>query len=183
MKRLRRITVARVMSWKPCPGWPRERVEAIFVGRSSMTPIEFTELEDVPAKDRLWLVLREEVIPARELRLIACWSAERALRRERAAGREPDARSWAAVRVARRYALGRATVAELAAAAAAAATAAATAAAWPPPAAAAAAPAPAAAAWAAAAWAAAAVTAAAVTAEYEKTIRNVRRVLRRLENA
>jgi hypothetical protein len=50
----------------------------------------------------------------RELRLFACDCAERALTRERDAGREPNARSWAAIEVVRRYADGQATVAELA---------------------------------------------------------------------
>ncbi len=50
----------------------------------------------------------------------ACDCAQRALERERAAGREPDPRSWEAVGVARRYAYGKATQAELEAAWAAA---------------------------------------------------------------
>ena len=52
----------------------------------------------------------------RELRLFACDCAERALRHERKRGREPDKRSWEAVRVARRFADGLATSEELAAA-------------------------------------------------------------------
>lgn len=47
------------------------------------------------------------------LRLFACDCASRSLLRERVAGREPDPRSWAAVDVARRYALGEATAEEL----------------------------------------------------------------------
>ena len=54
------------------------------------------------------------------LRRFAADCAARALRRERAAGRETDPRSWDAVRVARRHATGRATDAELTAAGAAA---------------------------------------------------------------
>jgi hypothetical protein len=50
---------------------------------------------------------------SRELRLFACECAERALNREREAGREPDARSWAALEVARRYASGEASGEEL----------------------------------------------------------------------
>lgn len=46
---------------------------------------------------------------SRELRLFACDCAERALVRERDAGREPDPRSWEAIRVARAYANGEAT--------------------------------------------------------------------------
>ena len=49
-------------------------------------------------------------------RLFACDCATRALRRERRAGREPDKRSWEAIRVARLYAEGKATNQELIAA-------------------------------------------------------------------
>ena len=43
---------------------------------------------------------------SRELRLFAADCAERALQQEKAAGREPDPRSWAAVEAARAYARG-----------------------------------------------------------------------------
>jgi len=56
---------------------------------------------------------------ARLLRLFACDCAERALRRVRRAGREPDPRSWEAVKVARRFADGKATAKQLDAARAA----------------------------------------------------------------
>ena len=49
----------------------------------------------------------------RELRLFACACAERALLRERKQGSEPDERSWRAVEVSRRYAMGDADEAEL----------------------------------------------------------------------
>ena len=49
----------------------------------------------------------------RVLREFACDCAERALLREREAGREPDPRSWAAVEAARRFARGEATAEEL----------------------------------------------------------------------
>ena len=71
---------------------------------------------DVPDADRLWTVLHLDLIDARTLRLFACDCADRALDRERAAGREPDPRSVEAVRVARLYADGKATADELGAA-------------------------------------------------------------------
>jgi len=60
-----------------------------------------------------WQKLVAAVNVERELRLFACECAERALNREREQGREPDARSWAAIDAARRYANGEATRAEL----------------------------------------------------------------------
>ena len=181
--RLRRITLAMVMhSWRPHSRWPRERLKAAFGGRRSLTSLEVLGL-DVPAQDRLWAVLREEIVPARELRLIACWCADRALSRERAAGCEPDTRSWWAAAVARRFANGRATEAQLAAAGAAASAVISTtvSAVWANAAA------------AATTWdnAADAARAAArdttltttLTVDIEQIIKHVRRVLRRLENA
>jgi len=53
---------------------------------------------------------------SKELRLFACDCAERTLKRERKAGREPDERSWKAIIVSRRYANGEATLEELQAA-------------------------------------------------------------------
>ena len=58
-------------------------------------------------------IVRTFRLDARVLRLFACDCAERALLRERRAGREPDGRSWGAVRVARLYADGKATADEL----------------------------------------------------------------------
>ena len=57
------------------------------------------------------------------LRIFACDCTERSLLREREAGREPDPRSWKAIEVARRFAVGEATSEELEEASAAAWTA------------------------------------------------------------
>jgi hypothetical protein len=61
-------------------------------------------------------IVRTFRLDARILRLFACDCAERALRMERRKGREPDPRSWEAVRVARLFTEGNATKKELAAA-------------------------------------------------------------------
>jgi hypothetical protein len=97
--------------WGPCY---RPEQLTPFANEPQRTPLEIATLtagpwKDVPAVDRLWVLLREAIIPARELRLLACDFAERALTREREAGREPDARSWATVEVLRRFADGKAT--------------------------------------------------------------------------
>ena len=112
--------------WRAC--YDAGRLAALY--DRPHTPLEVLTRKDgpwagVPDKDRLWTVLQEGVLPAKVLRLFACVCAERALLRERGAGREPDARSWRAVEVARRHALGTATDAELAEASAAYASAAA----------------------------------------------------------
>ena len=136
---MKRVTIAQAMAWQPC-GWDgpdngenytEARVRQLFGRRKYMTALQMLNL-DIPYEDRLWAVLHDELIEARIMRLFACDVAERALRHERLAGGEPDSRSWEALRVSRRYAVGKATEEELAAAEAAGAAAweAAKAAAW-----------------------------------------------------
>jgi len=72
------ITIEQIMSWKPCPGWPREKIiEAI--GGESIDVLDFCELQTVNAEDKLWLLLRPEIIPEKELRLLACDFADSVL--------------------------------------------------------------------------------------------------------
>jgi len=119
---MRSVTVADVMSWPPCVDYDESRVRELFGGRESLTALDILDL-DVDAVDRLWAVLRGKLIDPRTLRRFAVVCAWRALVRERAAGREPDPRSWRAVEVARRYADGEATDEERAVATALAAAA------------------------------------------------------------
>jgi hypothetical protein len=114
------------MEMRPC-GWDgsgtgpytEKYVRSLFGRRKYMTALRALDL-DIPDEDKLWFVLRPEVIDDVTLRLLSCDFAERALKRERRAGQEPDERSWNAIRVSRRYARGKATDEELAAARAAA---------------------------------------------------------------
>jgi len=109
MKKLR-CTVTDVISWEPCGlHYPAEGpynekyIREMFGRRKYLTALEI-----------LWVVLREEMIPAPILHEFACWCAEWALKRERKAGREPDKRSWDAIRVKRAWLCGAATNEELA---------------------------------------------------------------------
>ena len=107
--------------WNAC--YPKSRLAELY--DRPHTPLDVLTRDDgewatVSARDRLWTVLREGVLPDRTLRLFACECATRALNRERAAGKEPDARSWNAIDVARQHADGQASDQGLAAAWAAA---------------------------------------------------------------
>jgi len=88
-------------------GYTDDRI-ATLVPADGLSPLEFAAL-DIPAEDRLWVLLRKDIIPARELRLLACGWAEGACR---AAGWD-DQRSLEAIAVARRFAVGEASEAEL----------------------------------------------------------------------
>lgn len=90
-------------------GWG-EKVNAL-APEGGLTPLEVLDLT-IPASDRFWVLFREEVIPAKALRLLACDFAEMALERIKL----PDPRSVKAVEVSRAYASGKASIQELRAA-------------------------------------------------------------------
>jgi hypothetical protein len=103
------ITVDQIMALGPCHTEDRVR-ELLPSGQCTIREIIDAP---IPWMDRLWVLVR--VIDDDLMwRLWACDCAERALLRERDAGREPDARSWRAVEVARAYAIGDVTDEELA---------------------------------------------------------------------
>ena len=97
-----RVTIKQVLSWGPCENYTRERIEELFTGRKTVAVQDILSM-DIPARDRLWAVLREELVPATILHEFMCWCAEQALVREREAGREPDPRSWAAIEAKRAW--------------------------------------------------------------------------------
>ena len=122
-------TINDVLGWEPCEDYTEEVITELFAGRERLSAEEILDM-DIPAADRLWAVLREELLPAELLHKFGCWCAAIALHRKR----EPDDRSWAAVETKWRWIHGAATNDELTAAweaAEAAAEAAAGAAAWP----------------------------------------------------
>jgi hypothetical protein len=104
-------------------GRPR-RIDALFPPEGRTVDgelVAYLRKSGVPDQDIFWALNHgcPEVTDTHR-RLVACACARRTLEAERAAGREPDPRSWRAVEVAERYARGEATADELAAAAAAA---------------------------------------------------------------
>jgi len=90
----------------------KEKILRLSRGKTEMTIEEIIELQHVPAEDKLWLLLKEEIIPARTLHEFALWCAETALTRANAT----DERSWNALKVKRLWLDGKATDEELAAA-------------------------------------------------------------------
>ena len=72
---INRLTADLVWSWHPCSLYSRARIDGIY-GVHGLTPLRVCDLPDISAKDKLWTLLREEVLPAATLRLLACrWGA------------------------------------------------------------------------------------------------------------
>ena len=102
-------TLAHIEALEPC----YDPVERGYCTRDwTGTALDVLRHPDVPAQDKLWLVLRESWIPAPVLHECACQCAERAL----ALVDTPDPRSVAAIATKRAWLRGEATDDELAAA-------------------------------------------------------------------
>ena len=108
---MKTATVVDVMSWGPCKEYTPGRIIKLFAGRESVSALDILDM-DIPAKDKLWAVLREDMIDAKALHTFACDVAENALKRSNVT----DKRSWNAIAVKRRWINGNATDDELAAA-------------------------------------------------------------------
>lgn len=116
---MKTITYEQFLQFKPCylsnPN-KKKLMKSIAQRREHWSAMDILELENIPAADRLWAVLREELIDAPILHEFACRCAERALRRVE----NPDPRSVRAIEVKRAWIRGEATDDELEAARAAA---------------------------------------------------------------
>ena len=116
---MKTITYEQFLEFDPCYLYDPEKkalMESIAQRREHWSAMDILELENIPAADRLWAVLREELIDAPILHEFACRCAERALSRIE----NPDPRSLRAIEVKRAWLRGKATDKELAAARAAA---------------------------------------------------------------
>jgi len=102
---MKKITLQEIRDLEPCYD-PAKFLPEDWTG----TVLDILNVEKCPAEDRLWVVLREQFIDARTLRLFAVWCAREALKLIK----KPDSRSIDACNVAERYANGEATDEELA---------------------------------------------------------------------
>ena len=116
---MKKITYKQFLEFEPCyledPG-KRELMDSIAARRSCWSALDILALDEIPPADRLWAVLREELIDAPILHEFACRCAERALSRVK----NPDPRSLRAIEAKRAWIRGEATDDELEAARAAA---------------------------------------------------------------
>ncbi len=103
-KLLKTLTIADIRSWSPCYDPERYLPESW-----SGTVLDLLSLEDIPAEDRAWVVLREELVDEKILRLFAIWCGKQALKTIE----KPDFRLMNACDVAEQFAMGEATEEEL----------------------------------------------------------------------
>ena len=109
------FTLDQLGGWRPC--WDEDKILALAGARTEFTLREVLTHPGIKAVNKVWVACH--AMPPREARLFRADCALRCLVRERAAGREPDPRSWNAVRVTHDFALGKASEADLRVAAAA----------------------------------------------------------------
>ena len=64
-----KITIDQVMNWHPCYG--RDTILKLSGGKESLTPLEIARLKHVKPEDKLWLLLRPEIIPEDQLHWLA----------------------------------------------------------------------------------------------------------------
>jgi hypothetical protein len=115
MKRIRKTaTVDEIVAMRPCRS--REHIAKLFGSKKCLhlRHLIAMPVEKLSYAERVWVLLHKQFIPEKELHLLACRIAERALRRERKAGLEPDPCSWEAVRIKRLWVRGKATSEKLA---------------------------------------------------------------------
>lgn len=110
---LNTVTYEQVLDMHPCwlgtpAGRRRLKRYADRLGGKA-TALDILRLNRIPVDDRLWIVLREDFIPAQVLHEFACRCAERALARVD----HPDPRSVAAVEAKRQWLTGIITDEEL----------------------------------------------------------------------
>lgn len=107
------LTAEMAIAARPCRDYPHERVREIVADGLAVHQIARL---GIPLMDRWWALTQTGLLPENLLRYIAARVARSALTRERRAGREPDSRSWEAVKIAEQFACGSATRDDLAAA-------------------------------------------------------------------
>ncbi len=101
---MKTFTIDDIREWSPCYD-PMRYLPEGWRG----TAVEVLARKDIPAEDRAWVVLREELLDKKTLRLFAVWCGREALKTLE----NPDSRLITACAVAERFAHGKATATEL----------------------------------------------------------------------
>jgi hypothetical protein len=102
---LKYFDIENVKSWKPC----YDPIKHLQPG-IRYNAVKILEREDIPAQDRLWVVLRTDLVSEKCMRLFAVWCARQVVKPD------ADPRTLNALEIAEKYANGEATDSELSAA-------------------------------------------------------------------
>lgn len=103
-KALKVFTYKDIKSWDPCYN-PSKYIDKNWKG----TIIDILNLDNMTFEDKIWVVLRTELISDKVMRLFAVWAYRQCLEFTS----PPDPRSINATNIAEQYALGNATKEEL----------------------------------------------------------------------
>ena len=109
---MKSITYEEFLEFNPCYLRNREKkalMDSIARRQEKWTALDILGLEEIPDEDKLWCVLREELIDEQKLHEFACVCAERALSRVE----NPDPRSVAVIAAKRAWMRGEITDKEL----------------------------------------------------------------------
>ena len=112
---MKTITYEQFLEFEPCYlDDPKKKalMDSIAARRERWSALDILALDEIPPADRLWAILREELIDAPILHEFACRCAERAL----SCVENPNPHSVRAIEVKRAWLRGKATDEELAAA-------------------------------------------------------------------
>ena len=104
---MKTITYEQFLAFDPC--YDENRLKEISGDKKKWSALDILALDDIPAADRLWAVLREELIDVPILHEFACRCAEDALKLVE----NPDPRSIAAIEAKRKWLRGEITDKEL----------------------------------------------------------------------
>jgi hypothetical protein len=91
---MKTLTVAEIMALGPCEAYPESRVLELWQGKNSLTALEILSL-DIPPEDRLWVMMRNGVLPDGTLRQFANTTADRAVRNHCLTCGVPAVEAWA----------------------------------------------------------------------------------------
>ncbi len=101
---MKTFTINDILSWHPC----YHPIKHLPEGWSG-TALDILKADSIPYMDRLWVVLRPELVSEKAMRLLAVWTYRQTLKFIT----KSDPRCIEAANIAERYALGERTIEEL----------------------------------------------------------------------
>lgn len=60
--KLNKVTPEEIMAWKPCEGYDLKRIKELFGRKKKANALDILTCEDISIDDRIWVVLRPEML-------------------------------------------------------------------------------------------------------------------------